>query len=610
MSKNGDDEFDWKRLKAGRLDEGEAEARLLSGGRPSGQALVLSRTHFAGSKRPTRSVADAVHRIKKHAQFKADPGFQISTFHMNHSSISRGRKTHSSMGRNWALGAAIRFQDYLERTGKFAARADSIEADDKGPIKLGNIGSTRQERQHFWRAGDTAERRADARIQCRIIAELPHWVGAENRRKIVEKFGAIFTEKKLGWFAAIHLPDKHGDPRNFHLHLVYSDRPHSRDPESYEIIFSKTKDRGVQGPPWIRNLREQFAGIVNDVCLWHAAEINASPNRVFFPGRNIDIGLTGPLGTHLGAKKSALLRRELDRGDASFAKPLRNEALGILIRKLSLYAKDIESLREMVDDGLHRKILANAHLWPDQKQLQKAIQEALKSVDATNSILKKLEIIAPIAQIGNISPPRDDALEKRLNLLNPHFSKACSAVAHTKILYDELVQRVVIEELRDLEITTIKELARTDPLFRQLLAEISPKRQTTSKTEPEKFQPALTSTPHRATEAQNIQPKAQSSDTASPLDGLRALRTTDKAEEHLKSLTARDIEVLSRTFSISLENERKSSARGRPEYCQWLTLWLELVTAEQKRRAASVAKETTLPQPDRNRTPNRRGHEL
>jgi hypothetical protein len=610
MSKKHDDELDWKRLKAGRLDEGEANARRLSGGHRTGQAFVLSRTSIGGSTRPTKSVADAIHRINKHGQFKAEPSHQISTFHMNHSSISRRQKPNSNAGRNSARQTAIRFQDYLERAGEFKDQANSIEADEKGAITLGNIGSTRQERQEFWLASDAVERRTDARIQCRIIAELPHWIGAEHRRKIAEKFGAVFAEKKLGWFAAVHLPDIHGDSRNFHLHLVYSDRPYSRDPQSQEFIFSKKKDRSVQGPQWIKHLREQYAGIVNDVCLWQAAKKDVSPERVFFPGRSTDIGILNPPGRHLGAKKSAILRREPARvADVSSAKPQRSEALGTLIRKFSLYAKDIESLRELVDDGLHRKLLIHAHLWPNQKQLQKAIQEAVNSIDATNSILKKLDIAAPIVQLAEVSSPRYDYLKKRLEFLNLYFSEACSRVAHAKLVYDNLAGRVMTADLHDLEIATIKELARTDPQYRQLLADISSKGQTTFKNEPEKSQPVLTSISHRETEAKSIQPKTQGSNTPSTLDSLRALRTAAEAKEHLKSLTARDIELLSRSFSISLENERKLGARGRPKYCQWLTQWLELVSADQKRRTASMAKETTLPEPEKNRTSSRRGHE-
>lgn len=611
MSKNNDDEIDWKRLKAGRLDEGEAHARLLSGGRPTARALVLTRPQTGASTRATISVADAMHRIEKHGQYRADSSFRVSTFHLAHSSISRRQKTHPNAGRNLARQTAIRFQDYLERAGEFEDRADSIEADDEGPITLGNIGATRKERQEFWLAVDAAERRADARIQCRIIAELPHWIGAEDRRKIVGKFGEIFAEKKLGWFAAAHLPDAHGDPRNFHLHLVYSDRPYSRDPIGREFVFSKKKDRSVQGPEWIRHLREQFAGIANDVCLWHAAEKDTSPERVFFPGRNIDIGLISQPGRHLGAKKSALLRRGANRWiGATSALPQRNEALGELIRKLSLYAKDIESLREMAVDGLHRETLTHLNLRPGQQQLQKAIFEAVKTVAATSLFLSELSITEPTTKRGEAANQQDDSLEGLLISLDPYFSATCSAVARVKMVYEKFSEQAAIADLHDLAHATIKELALTDPLFRQLLEEILQDEKTKSDTGNEKSQSAATSTTRPAADAKTIQPETKSSNARSPLDGLRALKTTKEAEAYLKSLNARDIEVLSRTFSVSLENERKLGASARPEFCDFLSSWLKLVSAEQKRRSASLSNKATSSQPDNNRTSSRRGHEL
>ncbi len=242
------------------------------------------------------------------------------------------------------------FQDYIERaTMAEAQRAEEVEADELGLISIGNLGETRADRQGFWAAVEQAEKRADARLQCRIIAELPYWVEASDRRSIVERFGRIFEDRQLGWWAAVHKPDvaKGSDPRNFHLHLVYHDRaflgheigfergpdPNAPDPNAFGQkdgplgqkdglgeqkdglrlvragpIFEKFKDREARGEAWIVGIKAQLADIVNDVVLTAALRDGAHPVRLMFPGSYADLGLEGRGQRHLGAKRTALER--------------------------------------------------------------------------------------------------------------------------------------------------------------------------------------------------------------------------------------------------------------------------------------------------------------
>jgi len=267
------------------------------------------------------------------------------------------------------------FQDYIERAqAGEAKRAEEVESDAKGPISTGTLGPTADDRRAFWRAVEARERRNDARLQCRIIAELPHWVEPADRREIVERFGEIFDARGLGWWAAVHRPDtaKGSDARNFHLHVVYHDRPVSlvgirfddgvgdssfvpqpdspADPALQPtgifmqrndifmhpdgakmrrahvdgVAFDERKDRGAQGEEWVVALKRRYAEIVNDVVARWAARENRTAPFWYFPGSYADLGIEIEGQRHLGPKRTALERfgvatlvgrANVDRGD-------------------------------------------------------------------------------------------------------------------------------------------------------------------------------------------------------------------------------------------------------------------------------------------------------
>jgi hypothetical protein len=238
------------------------------------------------------------------------------------------------------------FQDYIERSYLGTAkRAEEVESDANGPISMGTLGPAIDARRTFWRAVEERERRNDARLQSRIIAELPHWIDPADRREIVERFGAAFDERGLGWWAVAHLPDvaKGSDPRNFHLHVVYHDRPvtHVRirfdgaasGPVVEGVTFDERKDRGAQGEEWVVALKRRYAEIVNDVVARWAARENRTVPFWYFPGTYEDLGIEIEGQRHLGAKRTALERfgvatlvgrANVDRADPASDAALQN----------------------------------------------------------------------------------------------------------------------------------------------------------------------------------------------------------------------------------------------------------------------------------------------
>ena len=243
-----------------------------------------------------------------------------------------------------ALSRARQHQRYIERSGGYSKRADEIEQDEKGPIIAGNIGLTPDVTKAFWEAAVAEESRRDARVQDRLIGELPYWILPSDRREIIERFGRVFSERILPWFAAVHLPDRHGDERNFHVHLVAGTRPFLTKPGSTDDeagwTFAPTKDRKTQGSEWVTFLRRQFADIVNSVCAAAARRDGVEVKRIFFPGRAAEIGLTHAPSAHLGPARSALIRR----GQGTAPRPVPPSLFDTVESAIRCYVRDSESI--------------------------------------------------------------------------------------------------------------------------------------------------------------------------------------------------------------------------------------------------------------------------
>ncbi|UTW50183.1 MobA/MobL family protein [bacterium SCSIO 12827] len=194
-------------------------------------------------------------------------------------------------------GTAARRQKYIERD-----EAVEIAEHDGTRSSVGNIAKIFDEREVFW---DMVERRerADGRVQGVIIAELPYEpeIGADGRRRIVEAFGGVLADLGLRWHGTVHRPDDHSDPRNFHMHLVYCERP--AEPTVFGWRFADRKAPETRKMGFLPMLRQRFADAVN-------AELEAAGMRRRYDPRSYEkMGIDKQPGVHLGVSAAALERK-------------------------------------------------------------------------------------------------------------------------------------------------------------------------------------------------------------------------------------------------------------------------------------------------------------
>ncbi len=168
-------------------------------------------------------------------------------------------------------------RDPADRMQAYIEDAEKVEADDKAAatgqaaqplaFTFGNIGDTKAERRAFWQLVEDHPERGNARLQSRIIIELPVESTPAQRLKIVEQYVKGLEKRGLRYHAALHAPTDKNDPRNFHAHVIYMTRPAKKVPFSFDGL-----DDGTDKP---KGLVWDFA------CVAHLPDANKHRRRTY-----------------------------------------------------------------------------------------------------------------------------------------------------------------------------------------------------------------------------------------------------------------------------------------------------------------------------------------
>lgn len=192
-----------------------------------------------------------------------------------------------------------------------------------------------------WNAVEAAETRKNSQT-AKVIDGLafPHGIDAEARQRMLTDFmREQFGRKGLLWTASIHAPDKDGDQRNYHAHVMWSERPLTA------AGFAKTKDR--EGTSFATReaalvaMRERWAalsakqleraGLPLEAARWKEAHRTLPEQEQLARARG-DLEFAAELADreptkHLGSATVALERKGIptERGDAWEATEARND---------------------------------------------------------------------------------------------------------------------------------------------------------------------------------------------------------------------------------------------------------------------------------------------
>ncbi len=160
-----------------------------------------------------------------------------------------------------------------ERTGlvhDYTRRSGVVSAE----VVLSDGGTA--DRSVLWNAAESAEKRKDGRTAREWVIALPAELDASQRGALAREFAVELARRfRVAADVAVHAPDRGGDGRNHHAHILCTTRRVTRQSGGALAFGAKAtielgdKDRkkaGISGKAAdeIADLREIWAGMVND----------------------------------------------------------------------------------------------------------------------------------------------------------------------------------------------------------------------------------------------------------------------------------------------------------------------------------------------------------
>ncbi len=192
--------------------------------------------------------------------------FHLST---NHVSRKTGRSATASIA--YRAGIKIedertgRIHDYSKRSGVVTSKCFTMQQGQE--IKL--------DRVELWNKAEFAEKRKDGRTAREVIVNMPYELDEEDRETLVNNFSKHLVERyNCAVDYAIHTPDKEGDNRNHHAHILMTTRNIELDQNNKIKLTNKTyfewEDKKLKqqelpnGSKQIKTLRKEWADVVNE----------------------------------------------------------------------------------------------------------------------------------------------------------------------------------------------------------------------------------------------------------------------------------------------------------------------------------------------------------
>jgi Ti-type conjugative transfer relaxase TraA len=229
-----------------------------------------------------------------------------------------------STGRSVVAAAAYRaaenvVDDRLGVVWDFTRKSGVLHSEIIAPA---NAPEWVRDRAELWNAAERAEnkttRRANATTGRDIILALPHELTDEQRIAAVREFAAALVNRYgVAVDVAVHAPDRHGDMRNHHAHLLMTTRRIGS-----EGFGQKTRelDDFKTGPGEIEEIRETWERIGN-----RALEQAGFDSRIDCRSY-ADQGVDREATVHLGPVASGMERNgdQTDLGDRNRAAKARN----------------------------------------------------------------------------------------------------------------------------------------------------------------------------------------------------------------------------------------------------------------------------------------------
>ena len=237
-----------------------------------------------------------------------------------------------------------------------------------------------------WNKAEEVENRSNSTIARGYDAAFPHQLDERQREYVLKDFiREEFTRKGFMATAAIHSPDKNGDERNYHTHVIFSERAISADG------FAANKDRRFTAytmrEETLENLKEKWAEL--GARQLERASFQTEADRWRHGYKTLDEQRTAALergdndyakecereaSKHKGADVCAMERdgKETDRGNEARDIEARNAQLNQLKMEAAIIALEIAREEMTQEPDLINREAANQNFMDtDDERLKK-----------------------------------------------------------------------------------------------------------------------------------------------------------------------------------------------------------------------------------------------
>ncbi len=116
--------------------------------------------------------------------------------------------------------------------------------------------------RQLWAKVEGHEARKNARVAREVLVALPHELTPEQRRGLANDLGQLLVDRYgVAAQVALHAPDKGGDNRNFHAHILIT--PRQVGPDGFGNSAAKVLDEFKAGAQELKELRSAIGVRIN-----------------------------------------------------------------------------------------------------------------------------------------------------------------------------------------------------------------------------------------------------------------------------------------------------------------------------------------------------------
>lgn len=353
----------------------------------------------------------------------------MAIYHLSTKPVSRssGRTATASI----AYRAGIAIKD--ERTGK---EHDYTKRGGVVATQLHTPNNLKIDRPQLWNLAEATEKRSNSRTAREIVVNLPHELPPADRSELVNDFAKDLADKYgVAVDVAIHSPDKEGDNRNHHAHIMLTTRKLERlesgrialtDKSQLEMSNTQLKERDLpSAKDELKLIRKQWADMTNER-LEHA-QIDARIDHRSHAERGLDQLPTQKLGW----EASAMERKGIatDKGDYNRMVNDYNQALNeiaVIDKSLSNLKEQREQSNDRTRERLERAVkltgsAAKNTNWADERarqvneitsRSQRQTDQAEQAIDRADRVIATHQQIKQQSEVTAVTESITDKFEQ------------------------------------------------------------------------------------------------------------------------------------------------------------------------------------------------------